>query len=136
MPTDFSQLQLSQQVVFEAEVLKNNSKAVIGIDDVYFTTDLCFLTSECDFEGGDICSYTNSPDDTVDWLLSSPSDIVPGPPHDHSEDSATGKHRLSLNICVISIFLSSACFAGTLQSSRKWGNINRQLHLLISVHKH
>lgn len=81
---------------------------------MYFTTDLCFMTSECDFERGDMCSYTNSPDDIVDWLLSSPSEIVPGPPHDHSEDSATGKHCLSLNMYVINIFLPSACFDGTL----------------------
>lgn len=88
----FLPLKLSQQVVFEAEVLKNNSRAVIGIDDVYFSTDLCFLYSKCDFEYGDMCSYTNSRDDSLDWILASPSDLVPGPPQDHSKGSASGGH--------------------------------------------
>ncbi|KAG0730112.1 MAM and LDL-receptor class A domain-containing protein 1 [Chionoecetes opilio] len=82
------------QFVFEAELVKNDSKAVIGIDDLYFTTGGWVLSTFCDFEH-DMCSWTNEHDDDLDWELRKPTDLVTGPPVDHSENSVTG-HYVSI----------------------------------------
>ncbi|XP_071520575.1 LOW QUALITY PROTEIN: MAM and LDL-receptor class A domain-containing protein 1-like [Panulirus ornatus] len=79
------------QLIFEAKVLKNKTKAVVGIDDIYTTTDDCEMYGHCEFEH-DLCSYTNSQTDSNDWLLQSPTDALPGPPVDHSTDSSRGHY--------------------------------------------
>lgn len=77
------------QLVFEAKVLKNNSVSVAGFDDVYMTTDDCRQSDACNYEH-DLCSWSNSLDDTADWMQQSPADALPGPPLDHSINSIYG----------------------------------------------
>nr|XP_053646985.1 MAM and LDL-receptor class A domain-containing protein 1-like [Cherax quadricarinatus] len=70
-------------LIFEAQVLENNTKAVIGIDDVYTNTEVC-EGYECDFEH-DLCSWTNSQDILLNWLFTKPKKMLkPGPLTDFS----------------------------------------------------
>ncbi|KAG7165100.1 MAM and LDL-receptor class A domain-containing protein 2-like 1, partial [Homarus americanus] len=79
------------QLIFEAQVLKNNTDAVMGIDDVYTDTHECQTSVGCDFEH-ELCTWTNSLDDSADWLLQSPADALPGPVTDHSTNSIKGHY--------------------------------------------
>lgn len=70
--------------------MKNETVADIGVDDVIFSTKSCGTSSGCDFEH-DMCSWMNAVTDSVDWLLQSPQDALPGPTTDHSTSSISGR---------------------------------------------
>lgn len=54
-------------VVFQA--LKSATEVVIGLDDVIMTLGYCPPPINCDFEQGNLCSWTQLKDDDFDWLL-------------------------------------------------------------------
>lgn len=54
-------------VVFTAITTAANT--VVGIDDVIMTVGFCAPAINCDFERGDLCSWTQMRDDDFDWLL-------------------------------------------------------------------
>ena len=50
---------------------KSSQDTVIGIDDITLTLGFCPPPINCDFESGDICSWTQLKNDAFDWLLES-----------------------------------------------------------------
>ena len=66
----------------------SSNEVVIGIDDVVLTLGYCSPPINCDFEGRDLCSWTQMKDDTFDWLLQQ------GATESFNTGPAFGKRRL------------------------------------------
>ncbi|CAF1593620.1 unnamed protein product, partial [Adineta ricciae] len=73
---------------------KSSAEVVIGVDDVLLTLGYCPPPINCDFEGPDICSWTQMKDDTFDWLLQSGAtdSFGTGPTVDHTTNSPQGHY--------------------------------------------
>ncbi|CAF0847412.1 unnamed protein product, partial [Rotaria sordida] len=76
------------------QALKSSQDVVIGIDDVILTLGFCPSPINCDFESGDICSWTQLKDDDFDWLLQTgeTDSFGTGPIVDHTTNSAQGHY--------------------------------------------
>jgi len=57
--------------VISFQATKSSQDVVIGIDDVILILGYCPAPTNCDFERGSICSWTQLKDDDFDWLLQS-----------------------------------------------------------------
>ncbi|CAF0724038.1 unnamed protein product, partial [Brachionus calyciflorus] len=58
-------------IMFEGKVISSTqlNEALIGLDDIKIRPGMCQSSINCDFEDFEICAWSQSKDDKLDWLL-------------------------------------------------------------------